>query len=232
MKERLWVISLGGSRIVPEEVDDKFLARFKKLIEDNPKHRFVVITGGGSTARKYIMALRRAHKNTKDQSMAGISVTRLHAKFMARFFGRVANEEIPYNMKKIRQLLLKNRVVFAGALRYKKNNTSDGTAAGIAAYLNCPFINLTDVKGLYTSNPKKDKKAKFIPKITWKKFDDIVKGMTYSAGQHFVLDQAASKIIMKKKIPTYIVGSLKAIDSVIKASNKKVKRFEGTLISG
>ena len=228
------MISLGGSRIVPDEVDEKFLLKFKKLIEANPGHRFVVITGGGTTARKYIMALRRAHKNAKAQSMAGIAVTRLHARFMARFFGRGANEEIPFNMKKISQLLLKNKVVFAGALRYKANNTSDGTAAGIAANLNCPFINLTDVKGLYTANPKTDKKAKFIAKITWKKFDDIVKGMSYSAGQHFVLDQTASKIIMKKKIPTYIVGSLKAIDSVLKAngSKKKSVKFEGTLING
>ncbi|MCH7850819.1 MAG: hypothetical protein IH845_04215 [Nanoarchaeota archaeon] len=227
MNEKLWVISLGGSRIVPNEVDENFLVRFKKLIDNNPKHKFVVITGGGTTARKYISALKRLHKNTKDQSMAGIAVTRLHAKFMARFFGRTANEEIPFNMKKIPKLLIHNKVVFAGALKYKKNNTSDGTAAGIAAFLKCPFINLTNVKGLYTSNPKTHKSAKFIPKITWKKFNDIVKEMTYSAGQHFVLDQSASKIIMKNKIPTYIVGSLKDIDSILR--NKK---FVGTLISG
>ena len=52
--------------------------------------------------------------------------------------------------------------------------------------------------------------------------------MTFEAGQHFVLDSAASKVIMKKKIPTYIVGSLGAIDKILNGK----KDFGGTLISG
>ena len=148
---------------------------------------------------------------------------------MSRFFGRMANEDIPYNMKKVKKLLSKNKIVFAGALRYKPDNTSDGTAAGIAANLKCPFINLTNVKGLYTDNPKKNKKAKLIKRITWKEFNNIVSKLTYKAGQHFVLDQNAGRIIMKNKIPTYIVGSLKAIDEIIKSDGKK---FTGTKIEG
>ena len=225
---KTWVISLGGSRIVPDEVDDKFLRDFKKLIDSHPSHRFVVITGGGSTARRYISALKKLGKKTKSQSMAGIAVTRLHAGFLARFFGAKANEVIPKNMKKIKNLLRKNQVVFAGALRYEKNNTSDGTSAKVAAYLNVPFINLTNTKGLYTKDPRKYKSAKFIAKISWKKFDLIASKMKYSAGQHFVLDQAASKIILREKIPTYIVGSLESIDKILKGK----KAFGGTLISG
>ena len=222
------MISLGGSRIVPDDVDEKFLEKFKKLLESHPSQKFVVVTGGGSTARKYISALRKLGEKTKSQSMSGISVTRFHAGFMARFFGKKANEEIPLNMKKVKNLLRGNQVVFCGALRYKNKNTSDGTAAKLANYLDCPFINLTNVKGLYTSNPKKNKKAKFIPKITWKKFDKIASKIKFEAGQHFVLDQSASKVILKNKIPTYIVGSLSSIDKILKGK----KEFGGTLISG
>lgn len=222
------MISLGGSRIVPDDVDEGFLKRFKKLVVSHPKHKFVVVTGGGSTARRYIRALRKLGKSTKEQSLAGMAITRLHAGFLARLFGRRANEVIPKNMKKVKNLLRKNQIVFAGALRYQKDNTSDGTSAELAAYLRCPFINLTNVKGLYTSNPKKNKKARFIPKITWKKFDAIASKIKYSAGQHFVLDQTASKIILKKKVPTYIVGSLASIDKILKGK----KDFGGTLIYG
>ena len=223
-----WVISLGGSRIVPDDVDEKFLWEFKDLIEAHPSQKFVVVTGGGSTARKYISALRKLGKKTKQQSIEGIAVTRLHAGFLARFFGRRANEEIPKNMKKVKNLLKGNQIVFCGGLRYKEKNTSDGTAAKLAAYLKCPFINLTNVRGLYTSNPKKNRKAKFIKKITWKKFNDMAKKVSYEAGQHFVLDQSAAKVIMEKKVPTYIVGSLRDVEKILKGK----KNFGGTEVGG
>ena len=226
-ENKIWVISLGGSRIVPDEVDEGFLKDFKDLIEAHPTHKFVVITGGGSTARRYISALRKLGKKTKAQSMAGIAVTRLHANFMARFFGSSANESIPKNMGKVKNLLKKNQIVFCGALRYKPNNTSDGTGANLAKFLKCPFINLTNVRGLYSLDPKKNKNAKFIGKISWKRLEEMTSKMKYHAGQHFVLDQAAAKIILKKKIVTYIVGSLEAIDNILKG-----KKFIGTVIEG
>jgi uridylate kinase len=227
-KNKLWVISLGGSRIVPDEVDEKFLTAFKKLLLSHPTHKFVVVTGGGSTARRYIGALKKLGRKTKEQSISGIAITRMHANFMMNIFGKPANEVLPKNLRKVANLLLKNQVVFCGALRYSHHNTSDGTAAQIAAYLKAPFINLTNVKGLYTGNPTKNKKAKFIKKITWKKFDEIAKKIKYQAGQHFVLDQSASKRILEHKITTYIVGNLTSINNIIK--NKK--DFGGTIITG
>ena len=221
----VWVISLGGSRIVPDDVDDKFLVRFKKLIDSHPSQKFVVVTGGGSTARKYISALRKLGKATKTQSMEGIAVTRLHAGFMARFFGKSANEEIPMNMARVENLLGKNRVVFCGALRWRARNTTDGTAAKLAGYLKCPFINLTNVRGLYSVDPRKNKKAKFISKISWDDFLKKANEVEFKAGQHFVLDQTAARVIKKKKIVTYIVGSLGAIDGILKG-----KKFVGTRV--
>ena len=168
--EKTWVISLGGSRIVPKDVDEKFLLKFKKLIKAHPSQKFVVVTGGGSTARKYIVALKKIGKTTKVQSKEGIAITRLHAEFMMSFFGKIANDEIPLSMKQVKNLLRKNRVVFCGALRYRDKNTTDGTAAKIASYLKCSFINLTNTKGLYNADPNKNKNAKFISNITWQEF--------------------------------------------------------------
>ena len=223
--EKVWVISLGGSRIVPGDVDDKFLLKFKKMIDSYPSQKFVVVTGGGTTARKYISALRKLGKATKAQSMEGIAITRLHAGFMARYFGKSANEDIPLDMKNVKDLLEKNHVVFCGALRWKAKNTSDGTAAKLAGYLKCPFINLTNVQGLYSDDPMKNKKAKFIAKISWDKFLKLSKSVKFEAGQHFVLDQSAARTIKKEKIVTYIVGSLSAIDNIIRG-----KKFMGTVI--
>ncbi len=226
-KYKIWVLSVGGSRIVPEEIDSKFIENFHNLVKKHPSHKFVGVTGGGSVARKYIRGLKKLHKKTTSQSKMGITVTRLNANFLMRVFGAKANETLPKNMKKVKNLLEKNQIVFCGALRYNPNQTSDGTSADIAAYLNCPFINLTNVRGIYTSNPKTNKNAKFIKKMTWKTFYKKAQKIKYKAGQHFVLDQDAAKTIMKKKIPTYIVGTLTDIDKIL--SNKP---FQGSLICG
>lgn len=228
-KNKIWVISLGGSRIAPQsdEIDENFIERFHKLIERHPSKKFVVVTGGGSTARKYISALKKLGKKTTQQSKVGIAVTRFHASLLSRIFGKRANEALPENMKKVKNLLRKNQIVFCGALRWQSKQTSDGTAADLAAFLKVPFINLTNVRGMYTANPKTNKKARFIKKISWKAFWNKAKKIKYRAGQHFVLDQDAARTIMKKKIPTYIVGTLGDIDNILKG-----KSFKGSLVGG
>ncbi len=228
-EENLWVISLGGSRIAPSKgkIDHKFIREFKQIIQTHQDKKFVVVTGGGSTARKYISALQDLGKSTKKQSLAGIAITRFHASFLTKIFGGIANDEVPRNTRKVKNLLKGNQIVFCGALRYKDKNTSDGTAADLAAKLKAPFINITNVRGIYTDNPLTNKHAKFIKKATWKKFNEMALKIKYKAGQHFVLDQSASKIILKHKIPTYIVGSLSDIKNIIEG-----KAYMGSLVSG
>ena len=225
--KNIWVISLGGSRIVPDDVDWKFLKEFRDLIDSHRDKRFVVVCGGGRTARRYISAYKKLGKSVHDQSLEGIAVTRLHAGFMARFFGREANEVVPRSMKKVKSLLRGNRVVFCGALRWRDNNTSDGNAAQLAGYLKCDFINLTDVAGLYDRDPSRYKSAKFISKISWGDFLKMAKKVKYEAGQHFVLDRIAAEEILKSKVRTFIVGSLKEMEKVLKG-----KKFRGTVIEG
>ncbi|MBI3623306.1 UMP kinase [Candidatus Pacearchaeota archaeon] len=229
MQKKVVVLSLGGSLIIPEEVNINFLKKFKEVLEKNSnKYKFVVVCGGGSVARKYIDGLKAAGKSTMFQAMAGISTTRMNARFMTYLFGKDANEGIPHDMKHVASLLAKNDIIFCGALRYAPNETSDGTAAKLAAYFMCPFINLTNVQGLYNKNPAKFKDVKFIPKISWKKFHEMANKTKFQPGQHFVLDQSASKIIREKKITTYILGQdMKQLDNLL---NKK--GFRGTTIFG
>ena len=229
MKKKVIVLSLGGSLIIPDKVDIKYLKEFKKIILKNTKrYKFIVACGGGSVARKYISALREAGLKEKFQSFSGIGATRMNARFMNYFFKIDPEKGIPHSKKTLKKYLKKRDVVFCGALEYKPNQTSDSTAAQIARKYKAPFINLTNVKGLYDKNPKKYKNAKFIKKISWKDFDKKANESKFQPGQHFVLDQTASKIILEKKIPTYIIGQdIKQLDNILKS-----KDFKGTLIKG
>ena len=223
------VISLGGSLIVPEKTDFKFLSKFKReLRKYYPSHRFVVVCGGGTIARRYISALRKEGKSKKELANAGIKATRMNATFMIQFFGKEANDSLPKNMKEIKSNLSKNNVVICGALRYAPNSTSDGTAAKLASFLKTEFINMTNVKGLYTANPRTHKNAKFIPEISWVEFEKRALKLKFKAAQHFVLDQQASVIIRRDKITTYIIGpNPENLNKILKCG-----KFTGTLIEG
>ena len=228
--KKIIVMSLGGSLIIPEKSNFKFLDKFIKTLRQNYKtHKFVIVCGGGSIARKYIETLKKEGKSKKELSMAGIRATRTNAQFMMQLFGdSEANNTLPKNMQEIKSNLAKNNVVICGALRYTKDSTSDSTAASLAKYLNSDFINLTNVKGLYDKNPSVDPKAKFIPKESWKDFQKRINKLKFKAGQHFVLDQKAAQIISKYKITTYIIGpELKNLNKILKG-----KKFTGTVIQG
>jgi uridylate kinase len=228
MKKKIWVISLGGSKIIPEEVDLNFIQEFRRVILNQSKNsKFVIVCGGGSIARKYITALKSDKKSDYLQSLAGISATRLNARVMSYFFGEDPEKGIPHDMKHVESLLQKNDFIFCGGLRYAPDQTSDATAARLASHLDAEFVNITNVKGLFTADPKKNREAKFIESISWKDFNSMANKIKFSAGQHFVLDQSAAEEIMKHKINTYIVGNVRDFEKVISS-----KPFIGTTISG
>jgi uridylate kinase len=229
MKKKVIVMSLGGSLIIPGDVDYKFLLKFKQLILKQSKHyKFIIVCGGGSIARKYIYAIKEIGLNTDFQSFAGISATRMNARFMSYFFKMDQEMGIPHTLKTVKEYIKQRDVVFCGALEYKPNQTSDSTAVEIARAFNTEFINLTNVQGLHDKNPFEYKNAKFIPRISWADFDKMANKEKFKPGQHFVLDQTASKMIKQHRITTYILGpKMNQLDNLL--DNKP---FEGTVIQG
>ena len=226
MKKKTMVISLGGSQIIPDDVGYNYLKKFKEVILKNKdKFNFVIVCGGGSLARKYIGAIKKEKNNKKLESLAGITATRANARFISYFFGLELKHGVPHIKKTVKKYLKSQGIVFCGALEYEPDQTSDSVAAELANYLKGEFVNLTNVKGLHDKDPKKFKGAKFIKDISWQEFDKIAQKMKYSPGQHFVLDQSASKIIKKHKIKTYIIKEINELNNLL--NNKK---FTGTTI--
>jgi len=226
MKKKVIVLSLGGSLIIPNDVDYKFLSEFKKIVKKNSKkYKFVVVCGGGSLARKYIRAVSSQKYGDELQSLAGINATRANSRFVSYFFGGDPESVIAHDLFGIKRGIRKKDIIFYENLKYTPNQTSDSTSAEIAKKLKCDFVNLTNVKGLYDKHPKL-KGAKFISKISWNDFLAMANKMKFTPGQHFVLDQKAAEIILKNKIRTVIIGkNIKELDKFL--NNKK---FVGTEI--
>ncbi len=215
------VISLGGSIINPKTVDKKFLKSFKNSILKVKKRKIVICTGGGFIARDYIKALNQYNTYTRD--LVGIECTRLNAKLVASYLQK-CNQEIPETLEQVKDLLNSYNIVVCGGLR--PGTTSDGTAASIAEYINADLlINMTNVPGLHTKDPKKYKNAKLIPKLSHKEFKTIMDNIKEKPGQHFILDSLAAKITKKAKIDVVIIKGVNNLDKCLKNQS-----FKGTLI--
>ena len=83
------VISLGGSIIVPDKIQIKFLKSFKEFILKFLKkdYRFIIVTGGGSVARNYIEAASEITKiSDEDKDWLGIHATRINAHLIRTIF--------------------------------------------------------------------------------------------------------------------------------------------------
>ena len=200
-----YVLSLGGSLIVPDKVDIGYLKKFVALIKHlSKKHRLVIVTGGGSIARLYIDALHKAGAPQEMQSWAGIKCCGLNAVLLNSLFGNL--EPLPDSLQEVKFMLASRKIIVCAALGFQPDMTSDGTAAEVAAYVGADaFVNLTNVSGLFSRDPHKFKSAKLIPFISFAAFLRHAREIAYTPGQHFVLDQQAARIILRERIRTFIL---------------------------
>ncbi|MBT3865596.1 UMP kinase [Candidatus Woesearchaeota archaeon] len=226
---KIEVMSIGGSLLFKNgEINHSYVRDLKKFLNSFKDRKFVLVIGGGIVARSYINALEKLGASKDVMSRFGIGVTRTNARLIANIIGKDANiRDLPKTLKHVKGYLRKHRIVCCGALRYEPDQTSDGTAAQIAGFLGTRFINVTNVKGLYTKDPHKFKGAKLISKVSYSEFSKIVNKIKYHPGQHFILDQHAAITIKKNKIKTYVVGkSLVNLRNLLKG-----KKFVGTTIN-
>src|SRR3989344_3317358 len=101
--EKKIIISLGGSLIVPDDFDTKFLSEFKKLIESYLKKgfKFVIICGGGKTARKIQNAAKKIAKvDSEVLDWLGIYATKLNAALVWTAFKKDVEEVVIDNPNK------------------------------------------------------------------------------------------------------------------------------------
>ena len=131
-----YVISLGGSLIIPKEIDVNFLKRFSVIVKDLIKrgNSVVLVCGGGSIARKYISVVTKMKFKKNFESLVGIETTKLNASLVASFFGKF--HLLPDSLNDVYAELKKDKIVVCGALGFQPKMTSNSDAAMIAQYIN------------------------------------------------------------------------------------------------
>lgn len=213
------VFSVGGSIVVPNEVDAKFVKGFSKLIKKYKKKiAFSIVVGGGKTARRYVEAGKRFGLKIQELHEIGIAATHMNANFVAKAINGKFSNEHPTKIGKKKGLFVSGG--------YKVGWTTDTDAAFIAKSMKAKvLVNVTDVKGVYTKNPKKYKDVKFLSKLNWKRFFEIVGTKVVPSG-HYVFDPIAAKICRRNKIKVIVLNNnLKNLENFLKG-----KEFIGTII--
>jgi len=231
--KNVYIISLGGSLIVPKTgIDWRFLRKFRELIINEIKKgkRFVIITGGGQTAREYQSAASKVTKLTNDdRDWIGIHSTRLNAHLIKTIFRAYAHPRInknPRTKADLKSHFKKGEKIMIAA-GWHPGWSTDYVATILAERLGAKtVINLSNVKYVYDKDPKKFKTAKKIKKINWADFRKIV-GNKWDPGLNAPFDPVAAAYAQKLSLKV-VIAEGKNINNLQKIFNNK--QFIGTTI--
>ena len=83
-----FVISLGGSVVAGEKINTELVSRFSSTLNSliSQGFRFVLVVGGGRTARDYVAAAKNLNTTNFVLDELGIQATRLNAKLVIQAF--------------------------------------------------------------------------------------------------------------------------------------------------
>lgn len=221
------MISLGGSLVVPDQVDSDFLKKFYHLITERIEkgERFIIIVGGGKTARRYQKAARAVTQLTDvDVDWLGIHSTRLNAHLLRTIFREHAYVRLITSVKDINTRIRKPIIIGAG---FKPGSSTDYRAVLLAKAFGAKMIlNLSNIDWLYTKDPRKYKSAKKICAIHWKDFRKMF-GTRWDPGANTPFDPVASRWADKWGISVIITRGtdFKNLNAILDGSAAK-----GTII--
>lgn len=193
------VISLGGSIVAPDGVDENFLKDFTALIAEllaqDDKRRFIFVVGGGSPARTWQKAYRALCAKQEDEQAdwIGIMATRLNAQLIRAIMGEWCSQDVVIDPTQVEPLM--GRVLVAAG--WKPGFSSDYDAVLLAERFSAnAVINLSNIEKVYTDDPKKNPQAKPVDAISWADFCAMV-GDEWVPGKNLPFDPIASRYAAK-----------------------------------
>jgi uridylate kinase len=227
-KREYIVVSVGGSLIVPEDIDVSFLKRFRELVVSKTREgfSFFIITGGGRTARKYQKAVEevRGDLTRDDIDWLGIHSTRLNAHLMRAVFMDEAQARIVKNPS--HRIKAKMPVIVGAG--WKPGWSTDYCAVMAAKTLGAKkLVNLSNISHVYTADPRQDASATPIENIEWDAFRKLIPD-AWDPGLSSPFDPVAAKEAEKLGLEVAIMSG----DNLAEFENYLNKKpFTGTTIS-
>ena len=227
---KLTVISVGGSIIAPDKPDCGFLAGFRAMIasylENEPEAKLVFVAGGGAPARIYQNALRQVTPDAAPslQDWLGIKATHLNGMLLRTVFGEWCSDDLVTDPT-AENIAFSGRILTAGG--WKPGFSTDTDAVYLARrFGGKTVINLSNIRKVYTDDPKKNPDAEPIDSISWHDFRKMV-GSEWNPGLNAPFDPIASAIAEEEGM-TVICADGRDIENT--RAILEGKPFTGTVI--
>lgn len=168
-RERI-VVSVGGSLIVPDQIDTAFLSSLRALIlqKISEGFSFSIIAGGGKTARRYQEAAHtvRGDLPSEDLDWLGIHSTHLNGHLLLTLFREQAHHKL---VKDPTEAAGDDSVIVAAG--WRPGRSTDYCAVMIAKQLGAKkLVNLSNIDYVYDEDPRTNPGAKPIEKTSWADF--------------------------------------------------------------
>jgi uridylate kinase len=208
------VLRIGGSVLIPSEIDREVLAVLVDQVENIRKtHGVYLVVGGGKTARRYITAARDYHVTEETLDTLGILSSQLNALLLATCI----TEAEP--VRDIQEALHARGLPVLGGTT--PGQTTDTVAALLAEAVNAELmIKVTEVGGIFTADPAKDVTAEKISKMSFKQLKSF-SDKEFKAGISSVIDPVAAAIISRNSLRTIVIGAddMKDLERVLKGDH-------------
>ncbi|MGP6219898.1 UMP kinase [Caldiplasma sukawensis] len=220
-----FVISLGGSLVIPDLPDLKFLNSFRDFWNKFGNQCLGVVVGGGKTARNYIQSMKQFTDNNFFLDEIGIQATRMNARLVSYVID-VDQTHIPESINDaIDMINSQGKVVMGGTV---PGHTTDTVSMLLAESLGIKKVyNLTSVDGVYDSDPKQNKNARFLKTLKYDEAFNLSLSSYTGAGSNQFMDSVSILIAKRSNIKIVIIGG-KDFSNIENAINEK--DFRGTII--
>lgn len=201
------VISLGGSLIVPDDIDTDFLSHFRDIIQKqvDTGRRFVIVTGGGVTARRYQQAAKDINADLTDEDLdwIGIYATRMNAQFLHHVLKDIASYDVATDPHDVE---IPEEPVLIGA-GWKPGWSTDYIAVRLAEVFEAEtLINLSNVDAVYDDDPKVNPAAEKLQTLSWDEYKKLIP-KEWSPGLNSPFDPVASRHAQELGLTVVIMGS-------------------------
>ena len=208
------VLRIGGS-VLGSPPSAKVVNAYADVISNlnHEGHSVAVVVGGGEVSRDYIRSAAEMGLSPYQQDTVAIHASRLNARLVAMKLGGVSS--VPTSIDGMLQRLARNRVAVMGGL--KPGITTDTVAAVVAHRWRADIlVKASDQNGIYTEDPRKNKRAKKLDRITYEKMKQILGG-SHRPGIHSIIDPVAIDQLIESRIRLVVLngsnprGVLKAV---------------------
>jgi len=221
------VLSIGGSAVMPEgKPNIGFIREIAALIRAS-RDSFGIVVGGGPPARTYANAARELGAGEFDADQIAIMSTKQNAKLLLTALGDIVPANVIENFEWAREAAKGRKAVIMGGTI--PGITTDTDSVLLAEAIGATrLVNVSNVAGIYESDPKKNPKAKKFDTLTYDQLISLAMASDKrTAGTNFVFDLLACRLIARSKIETHFV-SWKSMDDVKAAIEGK--KHGGTVV--